>query len=123
MKHLIIILVILVIVLSSVLTEQHIINSIFDELYLRTSECLEQIESNEVIDNLKKLNGWWEKKRRILYGMISHDDIKDIDFRFPLIIEYLKRGNVEDGAAELQAVILLSQTVPSTYRLAIENVL
>lgn len=123
MKHLIIILVILVIVLSSVLTEQHIINSIFDELYLRTSECLEQIESDEVIDNLKKLNGWWEKKRRILYGMISHDDIKDIDFRFPLIIEYLKRGNVEDGAAELQAVILLSQTVPSTYRLAIENVL
>ncbi|MBR2323726.1 MAG: DUF4363 family protein [Clostridia bacterium] len=123
MKHLIIIIVILVIVLSCVLTEQHVINSIFDELYLQSTNCLEQIETENAIENLEKLNGWWEKKRRVLYGVISHNDIKDIDFRFPLIIEYLKRGNVEDGAAELRAMILLSQTVPSTYRFAIENIL
>ena len=123
MKHLIIILVILAIVLSSIFTEQFLVNSIFDELYLRSTKCLEEIKSEEVLGELEKLDDWWHEKRRILCAVISHNDIKDIDNRFPLIIEYLRNGNIEDSMAELKTVIHLSRTVPAAYRLAPENVL
>ncbi len=124
LKRIVILILILAFVLSLSVVEKIAINNTFDNLKFRLEIIDKAIISEQIHPNdITNLISFWERQKRILYMLIPHVEIRNIE-----IYLYQLKNAVEFGkyfeAAEYSE-ILLSQTksVPKTFVFCPENIL
>lgn len=124
LKRIIILILILAVVFSLATVEKIAINNTFEILQYRLEIITEALASEQIhIRDIESLISFWERQKKILYMVIPHIEIRNIE-----VYLYQLKNAVEFGKyfeASEYAHVLLAQTksVPKTFIFCLENIL
>ncbi|MFI3128981.1 MAG: DUF4363 family protein [Bacillota bacterium] len=124
LKRIVILIIILAVVFSFAAVEKIVINNTFEILGYRLEIITESLGAEQIhISDIESLITFWERQKKILYMVIPHVEIRNIE-----VYLYQLKNAVEFGKyfeASEYAEVLLAQTksVPKTFVLCLENIL
>lgn len=111
-----------ILLVACALYENNYIESTFGTFY----EFIQQVDKKIQDGNCTQLDGialrdFWLDKKEYLHIWIPHNDIKEIDLWVSETVVYLKQGNFKEASAKLEVIGNLSQQIPRTFSLKLEN--
>ena len=112
------------IVIGASIIEQRYIKHTFEDFRDITTVAYEKTESKTAVkgDVLAVQNFWLEKKKS-LHIFIPHNDIKEVDLWISEAVSLVEKEMWEDALSKLEVGIEMSEQIPKTYLLKIENIL
>ena len=112
------------IVIGASIIEQRYIKHTFEDFRDITTVAYEKTENKTAVkgDVLAVQNFWLEKKKS-LHIFIPHNDIKEVDLWISEAVSLVEKEMWEDALSKLEVVIEMSEQIPKTYLLKIENIL
>ena len=106
------------------LYEHNFITRQFDELSTNLEILYEKIEEEEAIeDDVYAVQTAWLDKKRFLHIFIPHNEIKEIDLWLSESATLVRDKEWKDAISKIEVLIELSEQIPKTFSLKIENVL
>ncbi len=113
----------LIVIVSSYFEQTYLKNS-FGEFRKVTEEVYKKTEEKTAVksDILSVQNLWLEKKKT-LHVFIPHNDIKEVDLWISEAVTLIERKMWDDALSKLEVVIEISEQIPKTYMLKLENIL
>ena len=92
-------------------------NSAVFEVYQKTENETATKEDVLAVQNL------WIKNKKTLHVFIPHNDIKEFDLWISEAVSLVEKKMWEDALSKLEVVIEMTEQIPKTYTLRIENIL
>lgn len=113
----------MIILVCGAIYEQSFIKRQFNEF----SESLNVIyvkvdEKIAVEDDLYALQTSWLDKKKYLHIFIPHNEIKEIDLWLAESIKLVKNEKWEDALSKIEVLKELSEQIPKTFSVSIENI-
>lgn len=90
-------------------------------VYLKQTEEKLENEQATPADATALLNFWLNKKRK-LHIFIPHNEIKEIDLWLSECVAFTEEGNFPEAKSKIVVLLELSEQIPNTFLLKIENV-
>ncbi len=91
-------------------------NAVLNTLYEKVDD-----ESADIDDVYAVQNNWLEKKK-YLHAFIPHTEIKEIDLWLSESATLVRDKEWEDAISKIEVLIELTEQIPKTFSLRIENV-
>ncbi len=116
------IVVFVILAVGSVFEHNYIINNFadFNDSLVILSEKVED-ETATVNDVLAVQNNWLEKKQH-LHVFIPHTEIKEVDLWLSETVSYVREKEWVEAISKLEVLIELSEQIPNTFNLRLENI-
>ena len=92
-------------------------NNAVCEVYQKTENESASKEDVLAVQNL------WIKNKKTLHVFIPHNDIKEFDLWISEAVALVEKQMWEDALSKLEVVIEMTEQIPKTYSLRLENVL
>lgn len=104
--------------------EQAYLKNSFNEFKAATEKVYKKTEEHTAVksDIIAVQNLWLEKKKK-LHVFIPHNDIKEVDLWISESVTLIENEMWEDALSKLEVVIEMSEQIPKTYTLKLENIL
>ena len=104
--------------------EQAYLKNSFNEFKAATEKVYKKTEEHTAVksDIIAVQNLWLEKKKK-LHVFIPHNDIKEVDLWISESVTLIESEMWEDALSKLEVVIEMSEQIPKTYTLKLENIL
>jgi len=114
----------LIIVVLSSFYEQIYLKKSFEEFREVTLEVYSKTEEQTAIkDDVLAVQNLWLEKKKTLHVFIPHNDIKEVDLWISEAVTLVEKKMWEDALSKLEVVIEMSEQIPKTYTLKLENIL
>ena len=105
------------------LYEHNFITRQFDELSTNLEILYEKIEEEEAIeDDVYAVQTAWLDKKRFLHIFIPHNEIKEIDLWLAEAVKLVKTEKWEEALSKVEVLKELSEQIPKTFKVSIENI-
>ncbi len=112
-----------IVIISSIYEQVYLKNS-FDEFRKVTSEVYKKTEDKTAVkSDILAVQNLWIEKKKTLHVFIPHNDIKEVDLWISEAVTLIEKKMWEDALSKLEVVIEMSEQIPKTYTLKIENIL
>lgn len=104
--------------------EQIYVSNTFKEFKENTVKVYDLTKSGRATsDDVVDLQDYWYGKKKILHIFIPHNDIKEIDLWLAESRVLVEEEKFEDALSKLDVVIELTEQIPKTFLIKIENIL
>lgn len=114
----------LAIIIASSIYEQAYLKNSFDEFRKATSEVYKKTEEQTAVkSDIIAVQNLWIEKKKTLHVFIPHNDIKEVDLWISEAVTLIEKKMWEEALSKLEVVIEMSEQIPKTYTLKIENIL
>jgi hypothetical protein len=70
----------------------------------------------------RAIQTFWEEKKKILYILLPHTLIDQVDYHLGEALGYLYQGNFEDSLPKFELLLDMAETIPRAYRILPENI-
>ena len=106
-----------------VILESNYIKTEFNELHANFSTLYEKVEEESANkqDVLAVQQNWLKKKTR-LHIFIPHNEIKEIDLWLSETVTLVEQEKWEDALSKIEVLKELTEQIPNTFKVTIENV-
>ena len=128
-KELIIcIIIIMLIILVNILTEKYTANSVksilesLSELREEIINNFENINREESLEKVKKIEEDWKKYYYLLAYFIEHDELEKIETSLIGIESYIEAEEYGEGIAKIDESVFILQHIEKKYRVSLQNV-
>ena len=128
-KELIIcIIIIILIILGNILTEKYTANSVksilesISELREEIINNFENINREESLEKVKKIEEDWKKYYYLLAYFIEHDELEKIETSLIGIESYIEAEEYGEGIAKIDESVFILQHIEKKYRVSLQNV-
>ena len=128
-KELIIcIIIIILIILGNILTEKYTANSVksilesLSELREEIINNFENINREESLEKVKKIEEDWKKYYYLLAYFIEHDELEKIETSLIGIESYIEAEEYGEGIAKVDESVFILQHIEKKYRVSLQNV-
>ncbi len=115
---------VLIILVGGAVYEHNYITKNFSEFNINLTVLYQKVEEESATANdvLSVQNSWLEKKRH-LHVFIPHTEIKEIDMWLSETVSYVREKEWLEAISKLEVLIELSEQIPLTFNLRLENIL
>lgn len=95
----------------------------FEDFHQAVAALYDKVENESANDgDVKAVCGMWEEKKSRLHIFIPHNDISQIDYYLFEASGFIRERRYEHALAKLEAVSHMTQSLPSSYSINLENV-
>ena len=91
-------------------------HQILDSLYQKTESKTATHEDGVAI------RSYWENEKRTLHVWLPHTMLQEVDYHLDEAIGYLYNDDFSNALAQLEVAIELSEEIPRSYSLGIQNI-
>ena len=123
-KTLISILVVSLLLIVGSIYENNFINRQFDELNTVLVVLYDKIDSETATqDDVYAVQKNWLSKKKVLHIFIPHNEIKEIDLWLSESATLVRDKEWKDAISKIEVLIELTEQIPKTFVLSLENIL
>ncbi len=116
-------LVVAVILILGVFLETRYINSQFKELNSNFSALYEKVEEESASkEDVLAVQKNWLRKKEHLHIFIPHNEIKEIDLWLSEAVTLVEKEMWEDALSKIEVLKELTEQIPNTFKVTIENI-
>ncbi len=113
-----------IILVFGMIFENKFINKQFDEFNEVLCVLYEKVDNETAtIDDVYAVQQNWLKKKKILHVFIPHTEIKEVDLWLSESATLVRDKEWEDAISKIEVLKELSEQIPKTFSLRIENLL
>jgi hypothetical protein len=103
--------------------EQLFVSKQFDEFHGVLQTLYVKIEDTTASsDDVYAVQKNWLDKKRFLHAFIPHNEIKEIDLWLSEAVTLVGNKKWEDALSKIEVLIELSEQIPKTFLLTVENI-
>lgn len=122
-RTLISILVTLLIIAGFTIAEIHYVKSTFTEFTERLQVLMDKAFAHTATaDDGDAVREFWENKKNTLYIWLPHTALTEIDFQLDEAIGNLYVKDFDSAISKIEVVICLSEDIPQSYSIGLENI-
>ena len=122
-RTLISILVTLLIIAGLTITEIHYVKTTFSEFTARLQVLMDKAFAHTATaDDGDTVREFWENKKNTLYVWLPHTILHEIDFQLDEAIGNLYVKDFDSAISKIEVVICLSEDIPQSYSIGLENI-
>ena len=122
-RTLISILVTLLIIAGLTSTEIHYVKTTFSEFTARLQVLMDKaFARTATADDGDAVREFWENKKNTLYVWLPHAALTEIDFQLDEAIGNLYVKDFDSAISKIEVVICLSEDIPQSYSIGLENI-
>ncbi len=123
-KTLISILVVSLLLIVGSIYENDFINRQFDELSTVLVALYDKIDNETATqDDVYAVQKNWLSKKKVLHIFIPHNEIKEIDLWLSESATLVRDKEWKDAVSKIEVLIELTEQIPKTFVLSLENIL
>ena len=117
-------LIVSMVLVFGILFESKFINKQFTDFNEVLCVLYEKVDSETAtIDDVYAVQQNWLKKKKILHVFIPHTEIKEVDLWLSESATLVRDKEWEDAISKIEVLKELSEQIPKTFSLKIENLL
>ena len=117
------IITLILVVVASYFEQVYIKNS-FEQFNEVTFIAYQKTENETAVkEDILAVQKLWLKKKKSLHVFIPHNDIKEIDLWISEAVTLVEKEMWEDALSKLEVVLEITEQIPKTYLLKVENIL
>ncbi|MBO7215236.1 MAG: DUF4363 family protein [Clostridia bacterium] len=117
------IITLILVVIASYYEQVYIKNS-FEEFNEVTFIAYQKTENQTAVkDDVLTVQKLWLEKKKTLHIFIPHNDIKEVDLWISEAVTLVEKKLWEDALSKLEVVLEITEQIPKTYLLKLENIL
>lgn len=114
----------LLIVIGASYCEQRYLDNTFSEFREIAISVYDKTEEKTAVkDDVLALQDFWLEIKKTLHIFIPHNDIKEFDLWVSEAVSLVEKKMWEDALSKLEVVIEMTEQIPKTYLLRVENIL
>lgn len=118
------ILITLAVILSLSLFEVHYVKTTFDQFRAQLCAVYEKSESQTATyQDGTGLLSFWEHKKDWLHLWLPHTALQEVDYQLNEALGYLYLADYENVIPKLSVLINMSENIPDSYSIRIQNIL
>ena len=115
---------VLAIIIAGAIYENNFIIRQFEEFGVVANELYEKTENQTAVkDDALALQKNWLDKKKYLHSFIPHTEIKEMDLWISESISLIGDKKWEDALSKVEVIKELSEQIPKTFEIRIENIL
>lgn len=115
---------VLVIIISGTLYENDFVSRQFNEINEVLTVLYDKIENETAVEeDVIAVRKNWIEKKKYLHVFIPHNEIKEIDLWIFEATTLVKDKNWSDAISKVEVLLRLSEEIPKTFTLRVENIL
>lgn len=115
--------VVAVILFFGVLMEGVYIKNEFVELNSNFCVLYEKVEEKSANkEDVLAVQQNWLKKKKSLHAFIPHTEIKEVDLWLSEAVTLVEKEMWEDALSKIEVLIELSEQIPKTFKVTLENI-
>ena len=123
-KTIISILVVSCLLIIGSIYENDFINRQFDELNTVLTVLYDKIDNQSATqDDVYAVQKNWLSKKKVLHIFIPHNEIKEIDLWLSESATLVRDKEWKDAISKIEVLIELTEQIPKTFVLSLENIL
>lgn len=104
--------------------ENHFVNTKFNDFHQVLSVLYEKIdEQTATQDDVYAVQKNWLNKKKSLHIFIPHNDIKEVDLWLSESATLVRDKEWNDAISKIEVLLELSEQIPKTFVLSLENIL
>jgi hypothetical protein len=92
------------------------VRSALTALYKKTEDELATYEDGNIVRKT------WEREKKDLHFWIPHTVIENVDYQLNEMLGYLYEYDYQDALPKLEILIEITEYLPKTYTLSLENI-
>lgn len=117
------IIVTLSILIGGAIYEKHFIDKEFEQLHSVIQVVYEKINDKTAVEeDIYALQSNWLEKKKYLHIFIPHTEIKEIDLWTAETIKLVREKKWEDALSKIEVLKELTEQIPTTFTITLENV-
>ena len=123
-KTVVSILVVFCILIIGAIYENTFVNKQFNEFNQVLTVLYEKIDDNTATqDDVYAVQKNWLSKKKVLHIYIPHNEIKEIDLWLSESATLVRDKEWKDAISKIEVLIELTEQIPKTFVLSLENIL
>ena len=104
--------------------ESNFVNRQFNEFQTVLESLYEKVDDETaVMDDVYAVQKNWIEKKKYLHAFIPHNEIKEVDLWLSESATLVRDKEWEDAISKIEVLKELSEQIPKTFSLKIENLL
>ena len=113
-----------ILLLVGAVVENHHIDKHFEEFHSVLEVLYEKVDSEVATqDDVYAVQQNWLKKKKTLHAFIPHNEIKEIDMWLAESATLVRDKEWQDAISKIEVLKELTEQIPQTFRLSLENIL
>lgn len=113
-----------VILLAAALYEADFVKRQFDEFHEILEILYEKVDQETATqDDVYAVQNNWIEKKKVLHIFIPHNDIKEVDLWLSESATLVRDKEWKDAISKIEVLKELSEQIPKTFTLSLENIL
>lgn len=114
----------LAIIIAGATYENDFIIRQFKEFGVVAQTLYEKTEDRTAVkDDAIAVQKNWLEKKKYLHNFIPHTEIKEMDLWISECVSLIENGKWEDALSKIEVIKELSEQIPKTFEISIENIL
>lgn len=110
------------IIVGAAAYERYCLTTTFNELHDMLDVVYEKLEEKTAVpDDILAVQKFWIEKKRSLHVYIPHTEIKELDLWISECVTYTVYEKFEDAQAKIEVVRELTEQIPRSFTVRIEN--
>ena len=123
-KTIISILVVGLLLFVGAIYENNFVKKQFSEINQVLVTLYDKIDENTATqDDVYAVQKNWIAKKKVLHIFIPHNDIKEVDLWLAESATLVRDKEWKDAISKIEVLIELTEQIPNTFRLSLENIL
>lgn len=117
-------LIVALLLTGSAIYENYFVNKQFSEFNQSLTQLIEKVDDKTAVeDDVYTVQTFWLEKKKFLHIFIPHNEIKEIDLWLAESVKLVRDEKWEDARSKVEVLLELSEQIPKTFTLAIENIM
>ena len=116
--------VVCLILAIGIIFENNFTQNEFVEFHQTLESLYEKVNDKTAVeDDAYAVQNCWLEKKKYLHTFIPHTEIKEFDLWIAESIKLIRDKKWEDALSKVEVLLELSEQVPKTFKLSLENIL
>lgn len=112
-----------IILVAGAIYEHNFITENFNDFNKNLNILYEKVDNNSAtVGDVLSLQKNWLNKKQHLHVFIPHTEIKEIDLWLSETVSYVREKEWTEAISKLEVLIELSEQIPLTFNLRVENI-
>ena len=112
-----------VIILSAALWEGYFIKNEFTEFHDVLEVLYDKVDDKTATqEDVYAVQKNWLNKKRYLHILIPHTEIKEVDLWLSEAVTLVRDKQWEDAISKVEVLLELTEQIPKTFSIAVENI-
>ncbi len=116
--------IVALILTGSAIYEDYFVKKQFTEFNQSLTQLIEKVDDQTAVeDDVYTVQTFWLEKKKYLHVFIPHNEIKEIDLWLAESVKLVRDKKWEDARSKVEVLLELSEQIPKTFTIAIENIM